>query len=143
MSKAIKVTFSKVSDTDRWPLFNLTRIVANNSALTAMGVVEHLNTNSFNALLNLGEILSMDIDINDQLVIDGYYVFPSDESFTSQKDAAYAHIPTWKFSADSDTTQYYIDNHITVTFEEVENPDLTNYTQITYLTSADLANIGL
>ena len=121
--KAIHVISIKASVEDHWPIFpqlSTTNIKAFKEALPSMGIIEY-------GKKNINECISAH-DLDQHLVIDQYFVFPNDSAFEEHKDFAYAHLPLFKFDSESESRQYCEDNHITITFEEVDNPDLTGYT---------------
>jgi hypothetical protein len=70
------------------------------------------------------------------LVVDHYF---TDEAFFAEyKDTAYQHIPSWGSAANmSEMTAYQEENGLTLTLEEVSNPDLTGYTAIEEVTPPD------
>lgn len=63
------------------------------------------------------------------LVVDHY--FDDDAFFAEYKATAYQHIPSWGTAANmSEMTAYQEENNLTLTLEEVSDPDLTGYVAI-------------
>ena len=133
MVKAIYVIHTKASVDDKWPFFPeklIADIKAFKKVSASIGIIEYINKNIVN-LETKGPFHLGIRSIDHYLVLDHYFVFPSDKAFLEHKNLkfnfVYAHIPNWKFDSESETNQYYADNHITLTLKEVDNPDLTDY----------------
>lgn len=118
MSKSIKITAVKLSHADLWPH---TEIRTDTS------------TDTHDSLLNTGvkiycTTLMNVVNYSELLTLKFHYYFPTDELFESYKNITYTCIPKWinEFSPE-DLAAYYAANHITITIEEISNPDLTGY----------------
>lgn len=77
--------------------------------------------------------------VTDLVLVVDHYV-SDDAWFVANKDMMYEHIPLWK-TADNgaDVEAYHTANGITVTLEEVFNPDLTGYTPIREVPRPDVS----
>lgn len=118
MSKSIRVTMVRPTTSTVWP-FDLfpwsSTLFENFSTFEAAGIESWIIGNEDNDLT---------------LVVDHY--FPTDELFAAEKDSTYALLPMWCNSGNrADSESYCTDNGITVTMQEVDNPDLSAYTRIT------------
>ena len=120
MSKSIKVTAVKLSEQDQ-----------------GVDPNPNPNPNKIQSLLNAGmKVYCTSIMFeyrnlpvwNELLILEVHHYFPTDELFEQYKNIAYTCIPGWveQFSAE-DLAAYYAVNHITVTLEEISDPDLTGY----------------
>jgi hypothetical protein len=67
---------------------------------------------------------------NDLTVYVDHY-FPTDDSFNLAKDTVYTLIPLWQNESNKEATEIYCrDNNITTTIEEIQDPDLSDYTPL-------------
>ena len=114
MSKSFKVTAVKLSHADLWPDMEI-------------------RTDTLDRLLNAGvkiycTPLMNNVYWSELLTLEVHHYFPTDELFERYKNIAYTCIPRWveEFSPE-DLAAYYAANHITVTIEEISDPDLTGY----------------
>jgi hypothetical protein len=124
MSKSIKLVATKSSKEDQWPLFFQKEIEKNLKILRDIGVQEYIlpDSNSWN--LDEWDQASN----NNRLLLSYQYYFPTDELFSRYKNIAYNCIPAYKTAfSDNELLEYYSLNHINVTLEEIDNPDLTGY----------------
>lgn len=114
MSKSFKVTAVKLSHADLWPDMKI-------------------STDTLDRLMNAGvkiycTPLMNNVYWSELLTIEVHYYFSTDELFESYKNIKYTCIPGWveEFTPE-DLAAYYAANHITVTIEEISDPDLTGY----------------
>lgn len=123
MPKSIKVTATKSGLEDRWPFFFEEEIFKNLRILQDIGVQEYVLNTVAELLLRRDTF-----DINNLLFLSNHYFFPTDELFKRYKDIIYNFIPCYKTAfSDNELLEYYALNHINVSFEEIDNPDLTGY----------------
>jgi hypothetical protein len=118
MSKSIRVTMTRPNITTVWPFdidpWNLTLESQFFEAVT-FGIQSWIIGNEDNDLT---------------LVVDHY--FANDADFEAIKELAYTRIPLWTNDSNrTDSNEYCLANNITVAITEVDNPDLSAYTQIT------------
>jgi len=117
MPKSIKVTATKSSKEDQWPFFFDKEVKKNLKILQDIGVQEYVLSDGNNLLFH-----------NDRLLLPYQYYFPTDELFSRYKDIVYNYIPLYKTAfSDNELLEYYALNHINITSEEIDNPDLTGY----------------
>jgi hypothetical protein len=119
MSKSIKATATKLSEQDQWPI-DFGRQTDEIKSLMDAGMKVYWLPMMFEYALSYGW--------NKLLTLEAHHYFPTDELFERYKNIAYTCIPGWvqPLSAE-DLAAYYAANHITVTLEEISNPDLTGY----------------
>jgi len=118
MSKSIKATAVKFSERDHWP------------------EIPNITTNKIESLIDAGMKIYWSLLMfncspgrwNELLTLEVHHYFPTDELFESYKNIAYTCIPGWvdQFSPE-DLAAYYAANHITVTLEEISDPDLSGF----------------
>ena len=137
MSKAIKVTCKKLNTSDLWvwqpgtSLANANVVSdANNQILITLGVQIYYSS-SMNTILqsgNAGEIVGAvkHQAWNNILEYNVLYYFPTDELFNNYKNMNYSYERWWTALPGWETS--FSDNNITITVEEISNPDLTDYT---------------
>jgi hypothetical protein len=118
MSKSIRVTMTRPSTTTVWPF--------------DIEPWKPTLENQFLEFENLG-IQSWIIGNEDNdltLVVDHY--FTDNANFEVQKNLAYTKIPLWTNNSNRPGSDEYCQaNNITIEITEVDNPDLSAYTQIT------------
>jgi hypothetical protein len=131
MPKSIKVVGTKSGKEDQWPLFFKEEIKKNLKILQDIGVQEYILSDGNN--WNLDEWDQASNVFDNRLLLSYQYYFPTDELFSRYKDIAYNYIPVYKTAfSDNELLEYYALNHINVTFEEIDNPDLTGYVLLPY-----------
>ena len=118
MSKSIRVTMTRPTTLTIWPfdLFPWMPTLSDNFlTFEGWGVESYINGNE-------------DTDLT--VVVDHY--FATTESFDSLKDAVYDLLPLWCNSSNrTDSESYCVDNNVTVSIVEIDNPDLSAYTKLT------------
>jgi hypothetical protein len=117
MSKSNRVTMTRLSTEDKWPFDVFKTNLENNfSTIESAGVQTWILGDKFTALT---------------LVVD--HVVEHDDLFETYQEFKPMVIPLW-ISAESTSANaaFYIANHLTVTEEIVQDPDLTGYVRITF-----------
>jgi hypothetical protein len=139
MIKSIKVTATKSSNSDIWPLVEMLNgytgyTVYNNiiSSLLQANITEYIASNAFELITQDSKPCYRWIgvpNLNNLLMISSIYVFSSEESFYNNSDLINDIIPIWKpfFVDDQQLEDFYRQNNITVTIEEIDDPDLSDY----------------
>ena len=133
MSKSIKVTFNKSNTSDIWPFIPGTLLVnaddSNHQILIALGVQIYYQA-TLNTILqsgNAGELVgaAKHLAWNNILEYNVHYYFPTDELFANYKNMNYSYESWW--TALPSYNIFLSDNHVTITSEEISNPDLSGY----------------
>ena len=133
MSKSIKVTYNKSNTSDIWPFIPGTLLVnaddSNHQILIALGVQIYYSS-FLNTILqsgNAGELVgaAKHLAWNNVLTYSIHYYFPTDELFANYKNMNYSYESWWTSLPGYNTV--LSDNHVTITSEEISNPDLTGY----------------
>lgn len=139
MIKSIKVTATKSSNSDIWPLNEMLNsytgvtVVGNvHSSLFQAGIKEYINVNAFELINKESRHLYRWIGLPNLIslsMISSIYVFSSEESFYNNSDLIKDIIPIWKpfFVDDQQLDDFYKRNNITVVIEEIDDPDLSDY----------------
>ena len=137
MSKAIKVTCKKLNTSDIWVWQQGTSLVnanvvsdTNHQTLITLGVQIYYSS-SMKALLDACAARELvgtakNLAWNNILEYNVHYYFPTDELFNNYKNMNYSYERWWTALPGWETS--FSDNNITITFEEISNPDLTDYT---------------
>lgn len=124
MPKSIKVAATKSNKEDQWPLFFTPELMKNKKILQDIGI----NSYILSSMANYPHTTNTYFLLNDLLLISNQYYFSTDEMFSRYKDIVYNHIPLYKTAfSDNELLEYYALNHINVTIEEIDNPDLSGY----------------
>ena len=116
MANSIRGTFTRTNTSTVWSMYVFfVGLTDNINALDATGkVATYMKGNPATDL---------------SLTVDHYVA--DDAWWASNKDSLYQHIPLWKTSTNqADVDTYHTENNITVTTEEVADPDLTGYVPI-------------
>ena len=129
MIRSIKLTYYRDDPAGQWPFYVNWESVNDNIQSLQQAGIRLYYTSDLNAVWPDISWWSDKTSAYDNIfVMDHHYVFPTDEIYASAKDLAYANVPVWKnlFTA-SELTDFHTANHIRVTYEEIENPDLSTY----------------
>lgn len=124
MPKSIKVDATKSNKEDQWPFFFTSECMKNKKILQDIGI----NSYILSSMANYPHLNNTYLECKDLLMISAQYYFSTDEMFSRYKDIVYNHIPLYKTAfSDNELLEYYAFNHINVTIEEIDNPDLSGY----------------
>jgi len=126
MSTSIRLVYSKNSFDDQWPFYiNFNELHRNVYQVQQAGIKIYC-TPEVDRLWSASILFYNSYD--SLLTLDFQYYFETDELFKENKNIAYEYIPIWKnlFSPE-ELTEYHRTHHITISTEEIINPDLSNY----------------
>jgi len=136
MSKSIKATYKKLNTSDIWPYQRGTSLVnahvvsdTNHQTLITLGVQIYYSS-FLKAILEASAARELvgtarNLAWNNILEYNVHYYFPTDELFNNYKNMNYSYELWW--TALTGHATFLSDNNITITFEEISNPDLTGY----------------
>lgn len=115
MSKSIRGTFTRPDTSSVWAMYVFFPTTVENITF-----FENLGVHTY---------MKGDPETDLTLVVD--HVFADNASFDSLSGVVYPRIPAWTVdSSKAEAEEYASDNGQTLVLEEVENPDLTGYTDI-------------
>jgi hypothetical protein len=111
MSASIRVTITRPNTSVVWPFVQFASVTEANYTVMSQAIDTYLKGDVTNDLT---------------VLVDHYFV--SNDFFAENKSIAHEYIPLWKNTDNSAEVDSYIStNNITVTTEEVTDPDLTGY----------------